>query len=123
MNTASHSSSPGLPLRGIVARVRHNTPESGRALVESEYVAQEAQGVLALTAEPEVEWTTERWRAREMPWIEEEKLAASIGFPSHAIVVASRKPVGVVMHSAPVSRPLTGADAYARYEHEREQHE
>ena len=76
-------------LRGIVARSRVNAEGSGRPAVESEFVKADPQGVLALSSEPVVEWTTERRLARELPWDEAQTLAGKLGWPTHAITVSS----------------------------------
>ena len=125
MNTGPRCNVGGVPLSGMVVRVRINPAEIGRPLVESEYVAEDLQGALALTPEAVIEWTTDRWLARVLPWEAAQELAVCVGFPAHAVVVASQPVVvvGGIVCSVSEGKPLTGMDAYARLEHEREMHD
>ena len=110
-------------LFGIVARHRVNDPESGRPAVEAEFVKADRQGVLMLSGEPVVEWTTIRAEAREMPWAEAEEIAANLGWPAHAITVSREPEVEVpecyreMRNSRPERRPsVTATETFERLE-------
>ena len=79
-------------LYGVVARVRVNDPESGRPLMEPEYLRRSEQGELALTPVPLREWTPIRDEALSLPWDEAQELAREIGFPAHAVTVSGCMP-------------------------------
>ena len=75
-----------IQLRGVVSRIRHNEPESGRPFVELEYVKRCTQ--LEVIADgPSTgpgnrcwrEWTTARDEAEVMDWDAAEALAKSVG--------------------------------------------
>lgn len=115
-----------MKLLGVVARLRLGDPDAGQPLAQLEYVKRQDQGLLALSAEPELVWTLERAEAEVMPWDAAEALAEQLGRPAHAVTVSAEEP-DCAQHREAQARPgrevsrslrVSPQDVYERNERE-----
>lgn len=114
------SSTEGIKLLGVISRVRHNSAESGRPIVESEWVKRDDQLTLQILPDPGIQWTTDRAEAQTFPWAVACQLAGQIG--GHAITV-SRAPVAAPPSrygQDPLLHKLSGPAAETRVQHYQE---
>ncbi|XHR27529.1 MAG: hypothetical protein ACFUZC_16485 [Chthoniobacteraceae bacterium] len=95
----------------IVARI------STEPNIRLEYVLDpDLQPAFELTAEPVIEWTTDRKKALEIELSQAEELAAKIGRPAYAMIISSRH---AHIHWPARKRPAPSPDeVYRKYERE-----